>query len=688
MSDTHRPRDGRYTVAPPNRCRRCIGLASLGLTLLLTTVSARAQTDTTIVLDAVEITAAPFRLDAATAPLALTVRTRSLAEQATDPATSLDALGRGLPGVWISDRGNASTGERVLIRGTGGRAAFGVRSTHVLLDGVPLTLADGQSQLNVVDAALVQSIEVIRGPASTFWGSGSGGVLALSTRAVMDAPRVTARIGGGAYGLGQAQIAVRPSMSNGRLSLWASAQRSDGYRDHSAYQMARGGLSGERMLEGGRSVGVVLLGAWMPRAESPGGVTAEEAAENPRQTRALSVTRDASKEVAQGHAAVTYRQPVAGAALAVAVGGGARRLRNPIVPRYIALDRWTTFARATLEGGRAVRWALGLEGETQRDDRVETTNVDGRRTDVLLTDQREAVDSGAAFGRATLDVSSRLAATLAARVDALRYAATPDGASERARTVTAFSPSAGVTYRITDSRTAAVAYANASLALDAPTTTELGNRADGSDGFNDDLSPERTRALEAGLRVTRSLGGGTVGLDVAAFASRVTDLLVPREIDDVTFFANEGTADFSGAELGLSATHVQLAAGRLDAHAAASVQIGTPPLGYPPRLATWTLTWTAGAPLPLVIGIDGESIATYSAGDAPLDVPGYTVVHLRLGASALPVGRGTTVSPFASVRNVTDARYSGSAIVNAFGARFLEPSPGRHVTAGISVSIR
>lgn len=671
------------TKAPQAR----ITLAYL-LLVLLPFLTAGAQTDTTVVLDAIEVTAAPFRLDVATAPIALTIRARSSAEQATDPATSLDALGYGLPGVWISDRGNASTGERVLIRGTGGRAAFGVRSTHVLLDGVPLTLADGQSQLNVVDAALVQSVEVIRGPASTFWGSGSGGVLSLSTRAHPDAPRVVVRGSGGAYGLAQGHVAVRPDVESGRLAFWASAQRADGYRDHSAYRIARGGLSGERTFSGGRSVGVVLLGAWMPRAESPGGLTPEAVAENPRQTRDLSITRDASKEVAQGHAALTYRQPIGSATVSVAFGGGARKLRNPIIPRYIALDRWTGFARATMEGGRAVRWAVGIEAETQRDDRLETTNEGGQRTGTILTDQRESVDSGALFGSVQLPITDRFAATLAARGDALRYAATPEGAPQRARTIAAFSPSLGATYRIIADRTAAIAYANASLALDAPTTTELGNRADGSDGFNDDLSPERTRALEAGFRVTRSVASGTVGLDVAAFASRVTDLLVPREIDDVTFFANEGTANFSGVELGLSAQHLRLASGRLDAHVAASVQTDTPPLGYPPHFATWTLTWTAHAPFPLIVGVDGEAVAAYSAGDALPDAPGYSVVHLRLGAAGLSVGSGMTVSPFVSLRNAADVRYSGSAIVNAFGGRYLEPSPGRHVLAGVSISLR
>ena len=682
----------RVSGRPVRRPRRCARLAAVVAGLLASGASAQVAPADTVARDlgAVEVTASPFTLVPARAPLALAVRQRTAAEQDTDPATALDALGRGLPGLWISDRGNPSTGERVLVRGLGWRAAFGVRGTHVLLDGVPLTLADGQTQLNVADAGLVDRVEVLRGPASTFWGSGSAGVLALSTRD--DGPRVRARALGGAYGLAKAEASVRPDLGDRRrLTAWGSALSQAGYREHSSIRAVRGGASGGVDLGRGRALDVVALGAFVPRADSPGGLTLEAATEDPRQTRPISVERNAGKRVAQGHVALAWRQPVAGATLRATVSGGARSLDNPIVPRYIRLGRLAGGARVVVEGGDRVGWGVGLEAEGQRDDRLETTNVGGEPGPDVLTDQVETVGSGAVFGRLAVAVGPALTVTAAARADAIRYATS---VTDGGRTVSALSPSLGAAYRLAGPWGEATVYANVAGALDAPTTTELGNRPDGSAGFNPDLGPERTWGGEVGARAAVAAGGGTLGLDAAAFVARVRDQLTPFEVADpagggeVTVYRNEGRARHAGVEGAVQAQGLRWGALRLDGAVALTLARGVfeddgrvP--GIPPRLATWTLTGQIGD---VVLGLDGEAAAGYAASRDPADqTDAYAVAHVRLALADLALG-GARATPFVTVRNVTDAGYAGSVVVNAFGGRFVEPAPGRHVVAGLAVA--
>ena len=645
------------------------------------------------VLAPVEVSAAPFALEPARAPLAVAVRTRSDAERASDPALSAAALGRGLPGVWISDRGSAATGDRVLVRGLGWRAAFGVRGTHVVLDGVSLTLPDGQTPLDVVDPAVVRRVEVIRGPASTFWGSGSAGVLAFSTGG---GSGVRVRALGGAYGLRKLEASAAPNVGSGRLAVWGSALGQEGFREHSAVEIYRGGASGTAGVGGG-TLGVVALGAWMPRAEAPGGITAEAAAEDPRQTRPVVLESDASKRVAQGDLAVSYARPLGGARVRATLSAGRRALRNPIVPRYIDLDRRTAGLRVVAEGGGGLAYGVGVEAEGQRDDRLETSNDAGRPGNEVLTDQVETVRSAALFGRLAARVTPALTATAALRADALRYRAAPSGAPADGRTVSALSPSLGLSYLVPSSRGAATLYANVSGALDAPTTTELGNRTDGAAGFNPDLRPERTWGAEVGLRATRAVGAGTVGLDAAAFVALARDLLLPFEVGEVTAYRNEGEARHRGVEAALHADGLALGPGRLDAALAATFARGTflsgpeesetpdggrvP--GFPPRLLTWTATWHAG---PLALGLDGEAAAAYAADSAgELRTDAYAVAHLRLAAPALAAG-AAALTPFVSVRNLGDARYVGSVVVNPFGGRFAEPAPGRHLVAGLTVA--
>lgn len=672
---------------------------------------AAQQPDTTVVLGEVEVTAAPFALEAARAPLALAVRTRSDADLATDPALSLDALARGVPGLWVSNRENHALGERVLVRGLGWRAAFGVRGSHILLDGIPLTLPDGQAMLNVVDAAAVRRVEVIRGPASVFWGSGSGGVLALTTQGQDAVPRVRVRGLGGGYGLLKSEAYVQSGLQRHQLAAWGSYLAQDGYRDHSSVRFARAGLSSRLVLSDRRTLSAVALVAHMPEAQSPGGLTAEAAAQDPAQTRAIAVTQAAGKALTQAHLALGYEQPAGvlpDSRFRADLYGGLRDLDNPIIPRYIRLDRRTAGLRLTLEAAAPAAWSLGVgaEAEVQRDDRLETPNEQGQPGPERLTDQMETVRSAALFARFGLGLHPALELTASARFDALRYEAddrTGQGSGgSGARTITALSPALGLAYRWQTGPAAGLVYANGAGALDAPTTTELGNRSDGSAGFNPDLEPERTWGLEAGTRGAVAAGAATVGFDLATFAARVDRLLLPFEVDDVTFYRNAGRTRHGGLEaaldldmpvagaaqrLGVAVAYTWTRARFVESTGAIRTDAEVP--GFPEHLATWAATWQQTGGLPLVLAVEGEAASAYFADDAnTASTDAYAVVHLRAALDGVSLGRGLAASPFVSLRNAFDARYTGSVVINAFGGRFYEPAAGRHLVLGLSLDFR
>ncbi len=706
-----------------NRVRALTG-AVLGTLGLLGNAAAQAPADT-VALGEVEVTAAPFALEGASAPLALTVRTRTAADLATDPAVGLDALARGVPGLWVSDRESYALGERVLVRGLGWRAAFGVRGTHVLLDGVPLTLPDGQAMLNVVDASAVRRVEVVRGPASVFWGSGSGGVLALSTQTLStqsaDGPRARARVLGGGYGLAKADGAVRPDLGRHALTAWGSYLSEEGFRDHSAVRLARGGLSSRLDLGQGRSLSAVALGAYMPEAQSPGGLSAEAADEDPRQTRAISVAQQAGKTLTQVHLALGYAQPVRAlpnGRLRADVTGGLRDLDNPIVPRYIRLDRRTAGLRLSLEAGTPGGWSAGVgaEGELQRDDRLETPNEDGQPGAERLTDQLETVRSGALFARLAVPLGPvglpALTLTAAARLDALRYGA--DDRTGRAagaggtRAATAVSPALGLAYRWRSGAAAGLLYANAAGAVDAPTTTELGNRPGGAAGFNPDLEPERTWGLEAGTRGSVALGPVMAGFDLALFTAWVDRLLLPFEIGEVTFYRNAGRTRHGGVEAAVDGGGPAGGGGRFAIAVAYTwtrarfteslprtgsggtdaVLAGAAVPGFPEHLATWTAAWQRVRGSPLVLGVEGEAASAYFADDAnTAATDAYVVLHARAAMDGLALGRGLSASPFVALRNALNARYTGSVVVNGFAGRFYEPAAGRYVLVGLALEI-
>jgi len=89
----------------------------------------------------------------------------------------VDELLFAVPGVALANRQNPAQDPRVSIRGFGARSAFGVRGVRVLQDGVPLTLPDGQTPVDVVDVEGADRVEVERGSASSLYGNAAGGVI-------------------------------------------------------------------------------------------------------------------------------------------------------------------------------------------------------------------------------------------------------------------------------------------------------------------------------------------------------------------------------------------------------------------------------------------------------------------------------------------------------------------------------
>ena len=79
----------------------------------------------------------------------------------------IDEALNNLPGVVVSNRYNYSLDQRISIRGFGSRSNFGVRGLKILLDGIPQTLPDGQSQLTNIDFADIDRAEVLRGASSS-----------------------------------------------------------------------------------------------------------------------------------------------------------------------------------------------------------------------------------------------------------------------------------------------------------------------------------------------------------------------------------------------------------------------------------------------------------------------------------------------------------------------------------------
>ncbi len=104
----------------------------------------------------------------------------------------------GIAGVQSETR-NTGYDARLIIRGAGLKARYGVREIMILLDGVPITDPDGMTNLERVDTQLIDRVDVVKGPNSTLYGANAaGGVINIITKNPFEEIK-SLKIGYGSY---------------------------------------------------------------------------------------------------------------------------------------------------------------------------------------------------------------------------------------------------------------------------------------------------------------------------------------------------------------------------------------------------------------------------------------------------------------------------------------------------------
>ena len=486
----------------------------------------------------------------------------------------LDEALNNLPGVVVANRYNFSLDQRISIRGAGSRSNFGVRGLKILLDGVPQTLPDGQSQLTNIDFANIDRAEVLRGASSSLYGNASGGVVAFSSEPAAAGPfaqRVRVQGGTGErdgddFYKWQSWTSGRSGNVSGTLSL--SQFKADGFRQHSAAEFRQLNAAMDYAASGSTLATLRLSLADNPRAQNPGALTRAEYLANPDSAAANNIRRGADKDAQQHQLALRVRHFDAGGnEYEATVFGLLRDLANPLAApppsgitpttgTYVAIDRAVGGVRVS--GNRrlgsldqAPRLTAGVDLQRMRDDRQNLVSNAGQPTTTVILDQREQVTEFGPFAQLHWNPSERWLVSGGARFDWARFTLadrfTADGDDSGARTMSAVSGNLGLSLSFGDQF---VPYVNVATAFETPTTTELVNQPDGSGGFNPDLGPQRAVNYEIGAR---GQPVPSVSYSVALFLGRVSDAIVQGpEVGGRAFFRNAGKTHNDGAEVGLN----------------------------------------------------------------------------------------------------------------------------------------
>ena len=647
-----------------------------------------------LVMEPLRIEAPRWEADWLEAPAAVSTVDLERTEQGAQGLAIDEALNR-LPGVFVQNRYNFSQGERLSIRGFGARAGFGIRGVRVLLDGMPLTLPDGQTELDGLDLGLADRIELIRGPASALYGNGAGGVVLISTP-VPEQTYADATLSAGSFGFRSLRLEGGGSVGDWSYLAAVNRMEIDGYRDHSGAEESNFYGKAVRRLDNGDLT--FLLSLSEGDREDPGGLTIEQVRADREQARPESLVFNSGEEATQSRAAVMLRrQLTADSEYRLRVFAGHRDFANRLPfdnGGQVAFDRLlgglgAQYLRHGELAGRPNRFTVGADFEFQRDDRRNYVNAAGRRGARTL-DQLEKVSSLGLFAENELALAERWTLTVAGRFDEVRLEVDDDflayGRDDSGdRTLDEWSYLGGLSYALAPRHRL---YANIGSSFETPTTNELANPA--GVGFYPDLDPQQAVNRELGVKGEWQ----RLRYEVTAFSIRLRDELVPYSLEEQpgrNFFRNAGRSRREGIELSLgwqlspdwqlngAYTYAEYEFKRF--RQGGEVFDGNTIPGLPRE----TLFLEAALNTPThFASLQFRHVGKLYADDAnTTSVDAFNLVDLR-GGLRLPLGplRGEI---YAGINNLTDEEYFANVRINDFGRRYYEPAPGRNYYAGLTL---
>ena len=611
--------------------------------------------------------------------------------------TSLVNAVNTLPGIRFEER--ASGSYRISIRGSSIRAPFGVRNVKVYWNGIPFTEPGGNTYVNLLDVANVGNLEIIKGPAGSLYGAGTGGVMKIQSTTLREsANTVSLGMSAGSFGLLKMNAAFNSFSENGSYTVKFARQKSDGYRDHNALNRHTVELDAVVFSDLKRTLTTSLLYSDL-FYEIPGGLNADQVSENPKQARAGSEIQNSSVDnrlfllkIGQEYKLNEFISNETN------IYGSFNQFENPFILDY-KKDNQQIF------GGRSVfdfdlskaSIQAGIEYQNSFFDGKNFGNVLGEADTIRFADEINTVMSNV-FVQGNIDLGSNFFMSGGLSVNNLRYDInrlidafnqTPEQIEKKFET--ALIPRIAISKTLNNNLSL---HASLSKGFSPPTTTEIRTN-DGK--LSPDLEPEKGTNYELNFR--GSLLKDKLSFDLATFYFNLDETIVSNPNQDgVLLFENAGQTDQKGVELQLNSVLFQNSNKIFS-----KVTIGASYTLHDFKFKEYVkrendysgnaLPGTALNTLNTTLDIEFLKWLTFNmtyhyADPIPLNdansfySDAYHLINTRLNFNY----KGQYEIYF-GVDNLTNTSYSLGNDLNAFGRRYFQPAPETNFYFGINLKL-
>ena len=604
-----------------------------------------------------------------------------------------------IPGMFMQNRYNFAQSLKISIRGFGARANFGTRGIKLYQDGIPLTTVDGQGGIEDIDLNSINRIEVMRGPASSLYGSSSGGVIHFFTGDEDDVePYVESNVSLGEY---QTRIGnIKTGGQIDKLSYFLNLSHLDvtGYRSHSRARNTKFNSKFKYKIDDTSDFTTIFTAYDAPQADDPGGINQQQVDDDRRSARDQNIAFNAGEDIDQQKLGFTYRKQI--------TPNQELTLRNYYVMRNfvglipVAASGYIEFERFQFGGGAQYsilsdlfghnnRTIIGFDVDSQEDDRQRYENNSGFQGAQVLN-QLEQGDSLGIYIRNELALTDNFELSLGLRYDKVDLEVDDvflgDGDQSAELNFEELSPMVGALWTI---NLGVNLYANISSVFETPTFTELANVEIG--GFAN-VSAQKALNYEIGVK---GYVNPRFNYALAVFHIDVEDEIINIvNIGGRSFFNNadttrngvESTVSFipvTGVNMLMSYTYSDFTFDNFPASECdVSTCVGNDLPGLPEHNFYTELAYTH--PSGFFSSIDFQYVSNmYVDNSNTAQNRPYGVSNLRAGY--IKTMGDLEISPYMGINNLFDKEYVGNVRINAFGSRYFEPAPEFNVYAGLNV---
>jgi iron complex outermembrane receptor protein len=318
-------------------------------------------------------------------------------------------------GVRMEERSPGSY--RINIRGSSLRSPFGVRNVKVYWNDVPVTDAGGNTYFNQFAYPNFNTIEIVKGPAGSMYGAGTGGLLLMQTFDNSWKPTASIQYVTGSYGLQNILSSISFGKKENRNLLTYSHNQTNGYRYHSRSNKDNLSFNTQYKIGDQQLLSVNILYCHL-FYETPGGLNISEYKASPKLARPAA---GAFPSAETAKAAIDQTTFLTGITHQVnftrsfknstTVYGNFSQIKNPTFRNYEQRSEpgfggRTSFVLEQAWSNTQLKWTLGAEWQRGFFNTQVSKNKMGN-PDTLQTDDVIQFTTGLVFAQADLSIGKK-----------------------------------------------------------------------------------------------------------------------------------------------------------------------------------------------------------------------------------------------------------------------------------------